>query len=422
MSASAVTAVDDASPNQQDGRYVGLLNLLACGQVAFFLTTSLWVGPFAFPQVPLLEAMRSWPNWLDFAAFLGSLAGTCFARRPQCRPMRRIRHAICAVSLACLFGFNQHRLQPWAYQLFVLHAWLSLASVDRMLFGWRWLTISIYGFSALSKFDYAFCLNHGPFLWDGFLHVFGWNEATAHWHPRLRFAAAAAMPIAELSVAACLALRPAQRVGLVGSLLMHVFLIAALGPWGHDHSAGVLLWNGFFIVQNWLLFPGPLLSAGRSHPPSQNAGVMNVAASVILAIALFAPLGEPIGLWDHWPGWAVYAARPEKIAVMIHEDDLQRLPDDMRRHLQPPAPLEPWHPLRLDRWSLEATKTPIYPQARFHVGVALWIAERHHLATLKIIIDGPPNRWTGRRDRKEFAGLDAVRDVAAGYRCNALPR
>ena len=36
-------------------------------------------------------------------------------------------------------------------------------------------------------------------------------------------------------------------------------------------------------------------------------------AWIILTIALVAPLGEPFSVWDHWPSWAVYAARPEQI-------------------------------------------------------------------------------------------------------------
>jgi hypothetical protein len=145
-------------------------------------------------------------------------------------------------------------------------------------------------------------------------------------------------------------------------------------------------------------------------------------AWAILIGALVAPLGEPLGLWDHWPSWAVYAARPEKVTVFIHEDDLAKIPAELREFLQEPSPLDPWHPIRLDRWSLAATKTPIYPQSRFHVGVALALAERCKLTTMKLEIESAPDRWTAQRKRTEFVGLEAIDKLATTYTLNAKPR
>lgn len=441
---SAENAADVQALSIQQGRtYVRLLNLLALGQILLFLSTSLWFPPFRFPQVPLLSMMRSWPVWLETAVAVGTLAGTFFAKsnRWQSRLTRRLRHGICAVCFLILIGCNQHRLQPWAYQFLILHAWLALASPRWMLTGWRWLTISIYFYSALSKLDYSFCTTHGPFLWDGFLHVFGIAEGTSKWPANVQFAAAALMPVTELIAAGCLCVRRTQRLGLFLTLAMHLFLIVALSPWGHNHSVGVLIWNVFFIVQNWLLFPSPISLAEPFHSRFREAwdsssvematpereqtsryAWLSMAAWGLLAIPLCAPLLEPFGLWDHWPSWAVYAARPERTRMQVHEDDLHRLPEELRKYVEPPALLELWHPLRLDRWSLAATRTPIYPQDRFQIGVALAVAERHRLTTIKLIIDGPPDRWSGRRERREVEGLENTRELAQSFRLNALPR
>ena len=422
--------------------YVRLLNLLACAQIAFFLTTALWLPPFRYPQVPLVSFLRDWPMAVQVVAFVGSLAGTFFAKRPQSRPTRRIRHAVCAVGFGILFAFDQHQLQPWAYQLCILHGWLALANPRWMLTGWRWLTISIYVYSALSKFDYSFCVNHGPFLLDGFLHVFGDDTGTRDWPSHLRFAAAAAMPMMELLTAGLLCFQRSQRIGLWLTISMHLFLIAALGPWGHNHSTGVLIWNLFFIIQNALLFPSPIplddplraflqrrsdqekplsevpITGNEDSPRSHR---LAIAGWVLLAIPLLAPLGEPFGLWDHWPSWAVYAARPERVTVFVHEDEVARIPAELQQYLLPPEPLDVWQPFHIDRWSLEATHTPIYPEARFQVGVALALADQCELSTMKLTIDSPPNRWTGRRTRREYIGLEAIHELARTFWLNAMP-
>jgi len=408
-------------------RYVRLLNLLAVTQIALFLTTAIWVPPWKFPQVPLFAMCRDWPVWLEVVFFVMALAGTFFAKRPEAKITRRVRHAICALGFAGLFLTNQHRIQPWAYQFFILHAWLALVRPRWMLTGWRWLTISIYVYSALSKFDYAFCVNHGPFLLDGFLQAIGIQEGTARWPANIRFLAGAIMPAVELSTALLLCFRRTQSAGLVISILMHLFLIVALGPGGHNHSAGVLIWNAFFIVQNWLLFPSPVVAmpfaAVETNSPGGSPGAKTSSlAWAILAAAMVAPLGEPWGLWDHWPSWAVYAARPERTTVFVHEDDVDKIPAELRGYLQPPGPLDVWHPIRLDRWSLETGKVPMYPQARFQVGIALALAQRCELTTLKVVLESPPHRWTGQRTQREFVSLPEIEALAATYRLNALPR
>jgi hypothetical protein len=366
--------------------------------------------------------------WVDVIAFLGSLAGTIFATRSSDRISRRIRHAICALSLAVLFSLNQHRLQPWAYQFCILHAWLALAYPRWKLTGWRWLTISIYFYSASSKIDYAFCTNHGPFLLDGFLHACGFAAGTTHWPAKLSFFVAAAMPAGELLAAITFCFQRMQRIGLWLSVTMHLFLLVALGPWGHNHSAGVLIWNIFFLVQNWLLFPSVdlrnRLSPSAEVPQRESTvyGARWIAGWAILAAALLMPLYEANGLWDHWPSWAVYSARPARTLVYIHEDDVDRLPQELQLYLLEATPLEPWRRFQIDRWSLEATKTPIYPQRRFQLGVALALAERYQLSTLKVVIESRPDRQTGKRTRREVVSLEEVRKEAATFRVNALPR
>ena len=189
------------------------------------------------------------------------------------------------------------------------------------------------------------------------------------------------------------------------------------------------------LLINWLLFPGKVdvlapheswgASGGaRGNSPGDSPGAKTAGAIawMLLAIPLLAPLGEPWGAWDHWPSWAVYAARPAVTKVFVHEDDLELIPADLRSDLQPPAPLEPWHRFRLDRWSLDAAKVPISPQDRFQVGAALALAEQCQLTTLRLTIDSPPDRWTGRRNHREFIGITAVQELAATYRLNALPR
>ena len=95
---------------------------------------------------------------------------------------------------------------------------------------------------------------------------------------------------------------------------MHLSLIALLGPWGLDHSLGVLVWNALLIVQAWVLFVRPRVdSRDETRQPSQatmpsqsRARGINIASAltyVVVAIAMVAPLFERSGYWDHWLSW-----------------------------------------------------------------------------------------------------------------------
>ena len=134
------------------------------------------------------------------------------------------------------------------------------------------------------------------------------------------------------------------------------------------------------------------------------------------------PLLEPWGLCDHWTSWAVYAAKPEMVSVFIHEDEQSQFPSEMSRYFASPAITDEWRQVRIDRWSLDSVLVPLYPQDRFQVGVALGMADRFKLKQLKVVIEGPADRWTGRRTTQVHEGLEAVEQLASRYRFGAKPR
>lgn len=275
--------------------------------------------------------------------------------------------------------------------------------------------------------DHDFCLYHGPFLLDGFCKAIGLSNGTRLWPDSARFGLAAAIPAFELLVAIGLCWRRVRIFAVVCAALMHVGLLFALGPLGHGHRSGVLIWNLFFLVQNWWLFwRDPNRSnAGKDQESTRMtkfARIGNATAGCIVAGAMIWPLLEPFGLCDHWPAWAVYAAKLERVTVLIETDDVANLPDKLQQYVGTPATLGDWNPFRIDRWSLDTVFAPIYPQDRFQVGVALGLAKEYRLDRIQIVIESPANRWTGKRTIRHLVGLDVIGRLADSYRCNGEPR
>ena len=236
--------------------FTRLTQLLAIGQLALIgATWNLWTPQTDFPQVPLLFMdLDDQPRILDWgmlSLLLASLITMLLIRHPR---ISRIASLICALSTLGLVAIDQHRLQPWAWQLVLVAFVLGLADGQVATLAWRWLIISIYAWSAWSKIDIGFFHGHGRFLIDGFLQAVPIAKRTEFWPESFRTGITAAIPLFELLVAVGLAWPRTRKVSVLGAACMHLFLLLALGPWGHGHQPGVLIWNLFFLVQNGVLF------------------------------------------------------------------------------------------------------------------------------------------------------------------------
>jgi hypothetical protein len=399
-----------------------LSRLLAIGLLVLVAATwKLWTPQTVFPQVPLIRAACNWPAWLDWCC-LSVLVGCSLVLLIMSRPavVGRWASAGVAISWAGFFLLDQNRLQPWAWQFFLLAILICLADDATARRGWAWLVISIYFWSAVSKLDYAFFHEQGPALLGGLKRAIGLHGIPNRWTATLDIAGAVGIALGELSVAALLAWPRTRRLGLWAATVMHGALLLALGPLGLNHSAGVLIWNVFFIAQDWLLFsPDRSSPASRMEPGSSRSWRAKVAIATIMVAVLW-PALEPIGLCDHWLAWAVYSARPGRTEIIEGEGF------DARK-------------VNVTEWSLSELAVPANPQLRFRVGVALSLRSRFSDPG-SMSVSTPPNRWDGRVDRTiypilpmhdgaGFPGNDGadngVRDleqIADSFLWNAYPR
>jgi hypothetical protein len=445
-----------------------LLRVVSVGLAALIAATfPLWTPDHPWPQIPWLAAARQAPFWWDWLALGVVAAGSCLHFNPRSRytaPAAGIQ----ACGLMAALVVDQHRLQPWAYLYLLVTAVLTLSPNDRGLRCVRWLVISIYVHSALSKFDAAYVETNGRQLLEGLLQSIGVQPAG--WIQPGPRPVCLIFPAGELCVSAALAIPRTRRIGLAGSILMHLLLIWTLGPFGLRHEPGVQIWNAVFIVQNVLLFSGrramhvpPLPAesltsvlphnAGRgaggegpaqwaSEKPNQQlpgAGsesgdhqrkvvdatyssrspahfIRDRISRTITIAAVMAPLLEPIGYWDHWPSWAVYSSRPAIVTMLVDESAVADLPFSLQPHVGPAEPLSPWRPVSLDQWSLKELHCPVYPQERFRVAAVAAVADQAGLGNDVLVrVQSSPDRFTGERSLTELQGLDALRRHGTKY-------
>jgi len=394
-------------------------------------TWPLWTSDAAFPRVPFLGGLRGMPTWLEGSV----LAVACVALAAAFAAGSQRRLGRCALlvfvgAVGCLALADQHRLQTWVYQLSILSLILAVMSPREAIVWARLVVVSVYFYSALSKLDWTFIESGGGQIAEGlttFLHTGREHLGSS------RQILAGSLVVGEFLVALGLCWRRWRRAALIGSVVMHGLLLAALGPWGAGHKPGVLLWNVFFIVQNVVLFglagerlptdeiAGEAAANSGRRPAAWRASQAAVRAAVVFVV-LF-PLTEPFGFCDVWPAWAVYATGPERLRVYVDAADRARLPPEVRKFVDKSRFEDERCLVRIDRWSLEATQAPLYPQNRYRLGVALALAQATGLEErIHVEIDGPAERWTGRRSSRAVTGAAAISAELNHDWLNGFPR
>lgn len=378
----------EASPRQERFAIAWAVTL----GVLLATTWPLWTPLRTVPRLAPFEWQAAIPVGVDwvFLAIIGF--GLVCLLSTRAFPMIAILAA--TLGLAELMSLDQLRWQPWAYHAVLAGITLGLVPRGRAIGTLRWIAIAVYAFSAFAKLDAEFAATLGQQM----LQVVTVGRVD-NLSEGARTQLALALPAGELLLAGLLALsarwQQLARPVCVAAVLMHLTTLAVLSPCGLNHSWGVLLWNAGFAWQTVVLFwPSEPIAA-----PSESASPSLVARAVLL-VGVVAPLGTPLGIWDQWPGWALYAPGGERAALLVHSVAVEQLPESLRAHAEAEENADgPWRRVRIDDWVLAETHAPIYPQNRVVAALAVGLFDRG-LSTnrVRVVSESAANRLD--RNRK----------------------
>lgn len=400
------------------------------GVALFGATWRLWTPQTVFPQVPLFAIAGEVPaalQWSFAALVLLSLITIAIGKAGRA-PL-----VVLAASFALLAFIDQHRLQPWAFQWAIFAIALAALPAPRAFVLLRWLTVSIYVWSAIAKIDATFSNTLGQQFLASLVGVVGMDTAT--WSPSARLAGAWMFPVSELVIGLCFAL-PLERfkrlrrtvIGL--AVAMHLALILLLSSWALDHQPAVMLWNDWFIVQAVLLFGFPSTEQVASTSPTQPTHwfgeLAEVCVELLVVLVIALPALNLFDRYDHWLAWGLYAPRNSRVTLYLQRDESLTIDTVHREYLDMRGEGE-WVALDLGKWSIDALAVPIYPQDRFQLGVVEAAivdvtGQRPMPLRFRIIIESCADRWTGRREQRTITSLRQLHDAQAKFFFNARPR
>lgn len=357
-------------------------------------TWKLWFPMFDatdFPAVPLVGQLPMREHALTAASVI-VLVGLGVAITAG----RRFAWWFVAIGLGLSFLLDQHRLQPWAYQLAILAILFATTTGQTMR---RWLipfAASVYIYSAAGKFDYQFAHTVGQ---DFLLALLGpVGGVPESWDDSNRAAMAMFFPAVELAAGIACLFRASRVVAGIVLIGMHVTLVVILGPWSLDHSSGVLVWNVSLAFQAYWWMVRGWSDRKWEVSPSRNS-IGSSLAIVVVVFAMAAPMGERRGRWDHWLSWSLYSPHTSRVEVQLHVSARDRLTSLQQSFMESDDDGDGWQTLSIDRWSLIGRGVPIYPQSRYQLALVRQLIQQHGLTDdVRIAIKSVADRRTGRRD------------------------
>ncbi len=465
MHASNVTnsVNQNASPAKSTQRIEIWLRLWTLAFAVLLMATSyrLWLPPnwSAFPQVPALSFLVNAASWCDYMGLAVLSAGLLWAMIGELRRSAKLRRCECedttstwpwivivasGLWLVCL---SQHRLQAWFFQL-LLYCLVSMLSGQRRQARWfQRIVLSIYVYSAIGKLDFEFVHTVGQDFLQATASLMQIDLSSLNETDRI--VAAFLLPAFELLLAAGLVWNKTRRIAGVCTCCFHLGLAALV--WGPlNHSWGVFLWNIQFAGQAILLFVLPEKAHGLfsfeffnqrqsgAMRGSQVGGGTPVGTpsspllslwwdrflQALLVASIVMPLGERWAVWDHWPSWALYAPHSSRVRVTVANYAIDQLPDRLQGLL--PATDEDSQvgvEVPLAQWSLQELGVPIYPQARFQLGVARYLSSRlNSPIAIQAEIRASADRFTGKRQIIPLRGSEEIQQASRFFTLGSSPR
>ena len=425
----------------EESRAIWLRRTMAIfGLLLFAITWRLWTPQTDFPQIPFFGWLRQVPGFVDWIAAAGTVVGLIAMLSTKYR-WAKPAIILFVVSTSLLILLNQHRLQPWAYLMLVTSCLLVCLPNKTSLIWVRRIVISIYIYSAISKFDYQFVFTVGEQMLNvllGFVHL----ETTGlpQW---LQISLVLCLPMSELLIGCLLLFSKTRKFGGWLAIGLHTSLLLVLGPLGLNHQPGVLIWNAWFIVQAWLLFASVHSNKNLAEPEnSEDLGKVAVETSptsgdtpsieliwlgrLLASFVIVFPITCAVSPWvelpmkaDHWVAWEVYAPRSSRATAQIpawtsSDPTLDQPSFDTTPQSQTP-----------NQWSLNMLGVPVYPQDRFQAACWLSLTKEQALSggrSPTLTVSGTANRFTGEREQIRIDGPVAAQKYRRKLWLNTLPR
>ncbi len=324
--------------------------------IQMVISKPLWVSSIReLPTAPLIYGL----NWGVFESLI-LLSLFIFLLLIIYKPLNKVFIIATVMLYFLLVLADQSRLQPWLF----LYALMLLCTVflqgeEPKCTTYRLRTIFMilsisYFWSGVQKVNYFFGIEMFPWLAE-----FTGQGPFLQSHPQMGYI----VGIIEAAAGLALIFRPTRKVAALFLLIMHLFILISLGPFGHNWNHVVWPWNICFASILILL----VWFNNAQKEPTQYFIRAKYYIFCFVLVGIMPILGI-FGKWDHFLSGGFYSSMVPESIFYYHKKDRTRLPQNSKEFQFFNKGTEEEFVL-LDHWALNHLGVPLYPEVRVQIQI-----------------------------------------------------
>lgn len=336
-------------------QFITIIGLLS----GIFLSLPLWIGPRNVPFIPFFSN-------LAFDQPIHSTIFFCGIIALVLSPINQLKKWLLSIFLVCLLvliSFDITRLQPWVLQyagMIAVLAWNSICvSQDKnhTVHALRIIIASGYIFGGLHKMNIEFFSEIFPWFISPFTNTF--PSSITVLFPLLGIL----IPIIEIWIGIGLFINRSRNFSILLSVLMMVFVLLMLGPFGHNWNSVIWPWNIAMPALVLVLFYqektikiSEFIDAKKSVPI--------IGASILFVIL---PSFSLIHFWNPYLSSSLYASYLFETQITIQDVDTNTLPTSLMNISEHSENKISFLPIY---WFMNELNVLPFPTTKTHKGVA----------------------------------------------------
>lgn len=329
-----------------------------------FCSMNLWAGQRWFPKAPLFDLIQGFTAPYDYINLIVLVLLLGFSLFSTSKfPIRLL---ILFSMYLCIE--DQNRLQPWFYNymLILLIFLFYKKRVDEpnnytsVFISLQLLVALIYIFSGIQKFNPFFVKE--SFAW--FIEPL--NQVLSERQITLITKIAYTIPYFELLIGIGLLFKQTRFIALPLVIMMHIFILLMLGPWGKSYNYVVWPWNIIMIALNLLLF------ANVKQERFFDVSILFKSASfyIVITLMLIFPIFSLNNKYDSYLSSSLYSANTHNGKLILSDEAYKKLPLYIK-HFVSTSPNN--NILSIKHWAMTELNTPCVPEYRIFINVQRYI-------------------------------------------------
>jgi hypothetical protein len=334
--------------------------------VAKVISWKVWLADRLFPVVPPFSFLFV-PSAVHLILFIFSLLAL-FAL--LIFPLNRVFQVTVIVIevLTCLL--DQNRWQPWEYQyIFIILALIINNRNDKnAVSAIAFIFISVYLFSGIGKLNPVFSIFvRNKMVLSGIFHV---SSSTVYeW---LIYHTGYILGFIEILLGIGLCFQRSKKASAIFLIIMHLLILAILGPFGINYDRIIWPWNVVMIIILYVFFMCNTPVSISFQSIKQGWNKLIIVCFGILPVLNF------FGYWDFFLSSGLFSLKPPEMYICIHNPGSSKILDlylDRNKNkflCDSNSAL-----LDVRAWSFREMQVPAYPEVRIYKNIKEQLLKRY---------------------------------------------